>query len=206
MIDALTIDDIEEEINKSSKGDYIALVLLCRYRNDPQSVPWRIAVNGMNFHYQSGPNVNIYVPGFSFFGKTGRSNLGVSVRLENSDPLGYYYPKVSSEAYDFIRKRMKGLNIGSSVSLIALDVKGNKPNWHEGVVMDLSKVDINSAEEKFMEVIDACKVSAGHIQIKDARFFKKSYRLENLVSYLSENGWTIVSTLASVGSLVLSPK
>lgn len=206
MIDALTISDIEEKIKNSAKRDYIALLLLCRYRDDPQSAPWRIAANGMNFHYQSGPNVDIYVPGFSFYGITEDKNLGVSIRLKNSEPLGYYYPQVSAEAYNFLKERVKGLSVGSSVSLIALEVKDGKPNWHESAVMDLSKIDIISAEEKFMGVIDACKVSAGHIKIENAKFFKKSFRLEGLVSYLSENGWTIVSTLASVGSLVLSPK
>lgn len=204
MIDATTIAEISGEIERRGKGDCIVLVLLCRYRNDTGSLPWKIVVNAMNIHYASGPDVDIYVPGFSFYGVSSKPGLGEIVPIENSNPLGYYYPKVLADAAAFLRGNITGMQVGATVTLIALEVRSNLPDWGNGVVMDLSSFSDVDAERQLMSVIDGCKVTPGMIE-PSIQHFKANFKLNNLVSYLSSHGWSIASAFTGVGALLLSP-
>lgn len=202
MQKAVTISEIENKIIEENKGSYIILILLSQYRNDPQSIPWRIAANSMNFHHQSGPDVDIYVPGFSLEGENPKEDLGEWISLENSNPLRYYYPQASTQVYDFLKNNMKGISAASNLCLIAVEVKDNIPDWRDGIVMDLSKIRVELAEERIVEAIEGCKKSVGHINVGGVRFFKRNNRLNRFAAHLSANGWNMASVLVGVGALM----
>lgn len=203
MINATTIEDIEINISERSENNYIAIVLFCRYRRDESSLPWRIAANNINYHYRSGKELDIYVPGFSFYGSSDRPELGKAMALENAEPLGFYYPKALVDAENFLRKRMPGFNLGSSVVAVAIEVENGVPDWENGAVMNLSDRSAEDAEQQIMSIIDGSKKSPGTIGPSAGLFINK-FRLNVLVSFLVQNGWNAASAFAGFGALILN--
>lgn len=202
VIDATTIDDIKQQILQRKGGSYISLILFCRYRRDEASLPWRIAANNINYHYRSGEELDIYVPGFSFYGRSKGGDLGTAVKLENAKPFGFYYPKVFNDAEDFLRKEMKGFHLGSSVVAVAIEVQDGVPDWKNGAVMNLSQRSAEDAESQIMMIIEGCKSSPG--RTPPSANFQRNFRLNGLVNFLSNYGWSAASTFTGVGALFLS--
>lgn len=204
VIDAITIDNIKQKIFERRKGEsYISLILFCRYRKDEISLPWRIAANYINYHYSSGKDLDIYVPGFSFYGINEGNNFGTPVMLENAKPFGFYYPEVFADAEDFFKKEMKGFYLGSSVVAVAIEVQDGVPDWKNGAVMNLSQRSAEDAESQIMTIIEGCKNSPGQTPASASKF-KRNFRLNGLVNYLSNYGWSAASTFAGVGALFLN--
>lgn len=203
MIDAATINDIERKISERSDANYVALILFCRYRKDKASLPWRVAANNINYHYRSGEELDIYVPGFSFYGENNRAELGASIKLDASEPFGFYYPKALVDAEDFLRAKMPGFCLGSSVVAVAIEVENGVPDWSNGAVMNLSERSAEDAEAQIMSIIEASKKSQGRIDPSTA-VFRRNFRLNSLVSFLMNNGWSAASAFAGVGALILS--
>lgn len=185
------------------KGDsYISLILFCRYRKDESSLPWKIAANNINYHYRSGKDLDIYVPGFSFYGRSEGDDLGTPVRLYNAEPFGFYYPKVFTDAEDFLRKEMKGFHLGNSVVAVAIEVQDGVPDWKNGAVINLSQSSADDAENQIMMIIDGCKHAPNRTPASAAKF-QRNFRLNGLVNYLSACGWSAASAFAGVGALFL---
>lgn len=203
MINASTIEDIEKEIANRRNENYIALILFCRYREDKSSLPWRVAANYINYHHRSGEGLDIYVPGFSFYGSNKRESLGDAMELKNSEPFGFYYPKALVDAEDFFKKEMAGFHLGSSVVAVAIEVDNGSPDWKNGAVMNLSNRSAEDVEAQLMEIIDGCKSSQGMIAPNVAQF-NRSFRLNGLVGFLLRNGWNAVAAFSGVGALILA--
>ncbi|MDS9467923.1 hypothetical protein RGQ15_10130 [Paracoccus sp. MBLB3053] len=203
MIDAATIKDIEERIGERDKGNYIALVLFCRYRDDELSVPWRVAANFINYHFSSGRDLDIFVPGFSFYGANHRDDLGHAVKLRNSKPQGYYYPKALVDAEEFLTENMPGFHLGSSVTAVAIEVEDDVPDWKNGAVINLSNGPMEEVERQIMEIINGSKISQGTVDPSSAKF-RRNFRLNSLVKVLVEHGWDAASAFSGIGALVLT--
>lgn len=203
MLDAYTIEDIKKNISERKKGGYIALILFCRYRKDESSLPWRIAANNINYHYTSGEELDIYVPGFSFYDMSGRRDIGNAIELENSHPFGFYYPKILVESEAFFKKEMKDFHLGSSVVAVAIEVENGVPDWKNGAVMNLSHQSAEDAEKQIMEIIEGCKKSQGNVDPSTAKF-RRNFRLNNLVDFLMRNGWNAASAFSGIGALILT--
>lgn len=203
MIDAATIKDIERKIMSRGDSNYIALILFCRYREDTSSLPWRIAANNINYHYVSGKELDIYVPGFSFYGINEREELGDAVELKNSNPFGFYYPQALVEAEGFFKNEMQGFHLGSSVAAVAVEVERGVPDWKNGAIINLSRHSAEDAEAQIMAIIDGCKKSQGKID-PSAMTFRRNFRLNGLVNFLVRNGWSAASAFSGIGALILT--
>ena len=203
MIDATTIEEIKIKISERRSGGKIALVLFCRYRKDASSLAWRVAANNINYHYRSGEELDIYVPGFSFYGRSRAPELGLAIKIDNSQPLGYYYPKVLVDAENFFRTEMLGFQLGSSVVAVAIEVQDGAPDWKNGAVMNLSNRSAEDAERQIMSIIDGCKNIPGIIDPSTA-MFRRNFRLSSLVGYLTRNGWSVASAFSGAGALILN--
>jgi hypothetical protein len=204
MIDATTIDEIQAAIADRHGGDYIVLIVFCRYRKDRMSLPWRLAANNINFHYSAGADLDIYVPGFSFYGRNEGEQFGHAIEIKNSEPFGYYYPKVLVEAEEFFRREMRGFQLGSSVVAVAVEVNGGAADWRNGAVMNFTDRTAEGAERQMMSIIYGCKSSPGLVQPSVARF-QRNHRLNCLVDFLTRNGWSAASAFTGAGALIIDP-
>ena len=203
MIDATTIEEIKTKISERNGGNYIVLILFCRYRKDELSLAWRVAANNINYHYSSGKDLDIYVPGFSFYGESTGRELGDKIQIENSAPFGFYYPKVLVDAEKFFEIEMSGFYLGSSVVAVAVEVNNGAPDWKNGAVMNLSNGSVEKAEAQIMVIINGCKNYPGTIDSSIA-IFERNFRLNSLVGFLVRNGWTAASAFAGLGALILN--
>ena len=203
MINAATIEDIERKILERGNSNYIVLILFCRYRKDKSSLPWRIAANNINYHHTSGKELDIYVPGFSFYGANERDELGDAIALENSDPFGFYYPQALVDAEDFFKNKMLGFHLGSSVVAVAIEVENGVPDGRNGAIINLSKQSAEDAEAQIMAIIEGCKKSQGGINPSTV-MFRRNFRLNGLVNFLVRNGWSAASAFSGIGALILN--
>ncbi|MDO5623040.1 MAG: hypothetical protein Q4G24_16510 [Paracoccus sp. (in: a-proteobacteria)] len=202
MIDASTIEDIEKEIAGRPNKNHLAIIIFCRYRKDRSSLPLRVASNQINYHYSSGEDLDIYVPGFSFCGIDKRKSLGKAMSLKAAELFGHYHPKALLNAQSYLKEKISGFHLGSSVVAVAIEVDNGLPMRKNGDVINLSDFSAKKAEAQLMNIIEGCKGSQG-MTTPDLGQFRTSFRLNRLVDFFLRNGWSAATTFSGLGALIL---